>query len=668
MCYGNPIIVVHVDGVEESIIQIAQQLAWLGSALRTSESGSVGRSEAQISAWTNNLPAIFEIEFATDVLEEKSCWHDLFFNPVIAFNFPISSRDHGLIGLEIPIQMMAALGGASHAVEFKGGLMLKGFSCMFVPLQRHGNSIQWHFITNEDNTRLEYLQADQQCPKRALLGSVDQESLASTRAFLGWWGKVTTNLGTTDAKYENINWSPTKEASRPRTTPVLSIRLLNIIEVGVSFAMGPKDSKLHVSRTGHYEKLLQHASKVSVVLYDTRDKRGWLVPSSAVIAHIAKTRHFRKPFSIAGKPVDIISADPARNVCDAAEKMLLENRSTKLFDGDAGSSGLYFEQMVRDIWGSLEDLLGKGTEREFTSDSLMSKGQRLLGWEFMDLVEERSPLHLKETIIKNSCGGWINFAQEIDAIVLFASGFEDVIEPAEGSTNGLCHRWKHVPKDKDYLAAGIPILKTLYERAGSLVTKENQTYQHRQWHHGQMLFENCLSNANSSCNCDRLQQVESKQRMGSGNVIFLGPLKSQGAVIFGKSESSFLLGRSRTRSMGKGNKQNNLPEPHTNFPSLPSVASPLRCGRSPLKPRKPEPIPRQAVEADKEDVKDRSKAIHGMEQEVPDRLSKEFHEGSENMYPRTSEAQRPFPLRVQEQKQDVQQSPNGYKSGMATRF
>jgi hypothetical protein len=665
MCYGNPIIVVHVDGVEESIIQIAQQLAWLGSALRTSESGSVGRSEAQISAWTNNLPAIFEIEFATDGLEEKSCWHDLFFNPVIAFNFPISSRDHGLIGLEIPIQMMAALGGASHAVEFKGGLMLKGFSCMFVPLQRHGNSIQWHFITNKDNTRLEYFQADQQCPKRALLGSVDQESLASTRAFLGWWGKVTTNLGTTDAKYENIDWSPTKKVKRPRTTPVLSIQLLGIIGVGVSFAMGPKDSKLHVSRTGHYEKILQYASKVSVVLYDTRDKRGWLVPSSAVIAHIAKTRHYRKPFSIAGKPVDIISADPARNVYDAAEKMLLENRSTKLFDGDAGSSDLYFEQMVRDIWGWLEKLLEDGTDREFTSDSPMSKGHTLLGWEFMDLVDEKSPLHLKKTILKNSCGGWIKFAQEIDAIVLFARGFENVIEPAEGSTNGLCRPWIHVPIGKDYLAAGIPILKTLYERAGSLVTKENQTcqenqicqenqtYQHRQRHHGQMLFKNCLSNTNSNCNCDRLQQVESTQQMGSGGVIFPVPLECQGAVIFGKPGSSSLLRSITTRSKTKFNKENNPPEPHTKFPGPPGAESPLRCGRSPLEPIKPESILCQAVEADKEDAKDRSKAMRVVEQGVSDRLFKGFHEGAENMYPGTSEAQRPFPLRVQEQKQDV---------------
>jgi hypothetical protein len=78
----------------ETIIQIAQQLAWLGSAFHTSENGSVGRSEAQISARTNHPPFMFNIDFATGALEEKSCWHGLFSNPVIAYNFPIPRMYH----------------------------------------------------------------------------------------------------------------------------------------------------------------------------------------------------------------------------------------------------------------------------------------------------------------------------------------------------------------------------------------------------------------------------------------------------------------------------------------------------------------------------------------------------------------------------------------------
>jgi hypothetical protein len=144
---------------------------------------------------------MFEIKFTMDALEAESCWHVLFSNPVIAYNFPIPSRDDGFLGLEIPIRMMAALAGASHAVEFGDGLILKGFSSMIVPSKSNKNAIQWHFIKNEDNTRLEYCQADQQCQNRAALDRVDRKSLASRRSFLGWWGEVTTNLGTADARY-----------------------------------------------------------------------------------------------------------------------------------------------------------------------------------------------------------------------------------------------------------------------------------------------------------------------------------------------------------------------------------------------------------------------------------------------------------------------------------
>jgi hypothetical protein len=217
--------------------------------------------------------------------------------------------------------------------------------------------------------------------------------------------------------------------------------LKTIIPGELSFAIGPKDSKLHISQTGPYEIILQHVSKAPIVLYDTREKRGWLVPSSAVIAHIAKTRHSRKAFSIAGKIVDIISTDPAQNACDAAEKMLLENGSTKLIDQETGSCDFYFRDMVQGIWNVLELLLACDTKRKSTSGLPlpMTKSRRLRGWEFMDVVDGTSTFTRKETVLEKSCGGWNNFAQDINAIVLFASGFEDVLEPTKDST-GLCRQ------------------------------------------------------------------------------------------------------------------------------------------------------------------------------------------------------------------------------------
>jgi hypothetical protein len=156
---------IRVDGSIGNIVEIAQQLAWLGSALRTSPSGQVAGSQCHI--YPRDPGASFVMQFSVTPLgdEEKSCWQELFFNPVIVYGFPIEKRHFGN-GLEIPIHMMAALGGASKAVEFNGGIVLKGFSSMFVPRQRLGDSVQWHYIRNEDDTRLPYQEADGRCTGR----------------------------------------------------------------------------------------------------------------------------------------------------------------------------------------------------------------------------------------------------------------------------------------------------------------------------------------------------------------------------------------------------------------------------------------------------------------------------------------------------------------------
>jgi hypothetical protein len=150
---------------------------------------------------------------------------------------------------------------------------------------------------------------------------------------LGWWGKTVTHLGTADVNYDNIDWSATKEPDRSATFSGGTIGFQNFATGELSFAVGPKDSKLHISRSGSYQKVIRYASRTPVVLYDTCEKRGWLVPSSAVIAHIAQTRNVREQFSINGKPVNIVPTDPTQNVYEAAENMLLVNASTKLEAG-----------------------------------------------------------------------------------------------------------------------------------------------------------------------------------------------------------------------------------------------------------------------------------------------------------------------------------------------
>ncbi|RDW61992.1 hypothetical protein BP6252_11425 [Coleophoma cylindrospora] len=546
-----------VNGSGEFVIELAQQFAWLATALRTTHTGQVGLCHAVITDITRNSKSTqlqtctFEINTSMENLQsnESSCWHELFFNPVIACGFPIPRRNDEK-GLEVPIHMMTALCGASHAIEYEGGIVIKGFSSMLVPLKRSasGDSIQWHLIRNEDESRLPYWEVDKRCPGRALVDSVDMASLASTRAFLGWWGTTTTHLGTDDANYHNLSWSAIREPQRPATFSGGTLGFQNLGTGEISFSVGPKDGKLHVSRSGPYQRIIKHASNTPVILYDSDEKRSWLVPSSAVIAHIARTRHFREPFFVEEMPVSLISADPRLNVYESAEQTLLINSGTKLASGYLGVGDFFFRDLVLGIWSLLENLMDKDIKKETTADPTIHATLRksLRGWEFMDLVEERSPIRLKETHLEKSSGGWIDLSQDINAVVLFASGFEDIIKPAEEAE--LCHKWKRVPKGKDYLTAAVPLLDRLFEQAGSRLTRKHLTSTYLQWHRGPRLFESCPSYAKFECGCDRIQQICHESALAFGKVIPPGPLQEQGAIIFGQAN---FLGNNSSRLQTK---------------------------------------------------------------------------------------------------------------------
>jgi hypothetical protein len=71
------------------VVEVAQSLAWLGSALRTSQNETVGRSQVRICPHNGASEAEFELKFEVDALPdgEISCWHDLFLNPALLITF-----------------------------------------------------------------------------------------------------------------------------------------------------------------------------------------------------------------------------------------------------------------------------------------------------------------------------------------------------------------------------------------------------------------------------------------------------------------------------------------------------------------------------------------------------------------------------------------------------
>jgi hypothetical protein len=141
--------------------------------------------------------------------------------------------------------------------------------------------------------------------------------------------------------------------------------------------------------------------------------------------------------------------------------------------------------------------------------------------------------------LSNTNGGWPLLINDIDALVLLASGFEDIIIPAKGiGNNGLCRSWQWVPRGKDYLATSSSMLRKLYDRAGYPLDRKylTSTPKKLQWHQGRsILFGPCERSKLHKCRCNRLQQILPKSTIGT--IVSPEFIDNQGAVIFGESVS-----------------------------------------------------------------------------------------------------------------------------------
>ncbi|KAK5203126.1 hypothetical protein LTR96_011048 [Exophiala xenobiotica] len=314
---------------------------------------------------------------------------------------------------------MAGIAGVRHAVEYEGGVVMKGFSSMFVPIKRNGDRVQWHLISSSNSeTRLTYKDALGRCPERVSLEEVDLGSLRTTRAIVGWCSPVSCLLGSDKVGYKNIHYSGADNA----------------------------DTVL----------------KFAGVLYDKGEKRAWLVKASEVILHLAHHRNWLEPFEIKGKRVRLPTTDQGGL---STRDILLRNAQMDLFDCEKYT----FKDMVLNIWSILEFLTDQNVRRDQTPGTIIKGTLResLHGFEFKAVAEERSPYRLKDTPIEKTSGGWLALVRDIDALVLFADGFNDIMRPLLSDDNQqLCRRWRTMPKGKDYLATSVKILKELYDVAG----------------------------------------------------------------------------------------------------------------------------------------------------------------------------------------------------------
>jgi len=209
---------VRCNGLYDSIVDVAESLAWIGSALqessiprrimyRSAKLGLNGNPNSKKGTFAKFLLTFFEEDIPWADKPNASnggCWlRGLLGNPVIANGFPVPLRSDDTPGLEIPLEAMALLVNAPQLTISNNRAVLKGFNSGAVPTSYTDALIRWHFILNDDGRRLSY--GDRRIAESPEISATEAIShIQGVRHILGWTpaagyhiGKPISTLSTT---------------------------------------------------------------------------------------------------------------------------------------------------------------------------------------------------------------------------------------------------------------------------------------------------------------------------------------------------------------------------------------------------------------------------------------------------------------------------------------
>ncbi|KAL8347836.1 hypothetical protein RB601_002860 [Gaeumannomyces tritici] len=521
----NPVtrLVLDVQGTPETIVQVAQVLAWLGAALRCSRykdqpqaTCSVALLTASRSSWAK-MPRISckisfgYMELPTPRFSLGQCWHGLFRKPFVVKGFPIPCRPEPGLGLEIPLDMMAALVGSSKLDLFGAKVFIKGFSAMLVPTLRRGDIVVWHLVAQGD-ARVSYLDWE------GVHEQLTMAEMETARHVVGWCSQVTYDVGGPGANY-NIGRSLLPVAHAGCRLERAEISGGQLIHGTVTFALGAREKPIHVSRDGYIPKLKWITGKY-VILWDEESRRGWLVNGASALLHLlrASLGHSQKDKFKSAFLFDESSFIEAEghNNADSAIEVLINERNLRLplysersetvqsetskgkfsksqLSATRTSKFYCIQDRVEHLYGILEKMIDHQTAVERRDGVQMPEWPRrqLEGWDFREVFADRDPLYPRVATLDTIGKGWVDFTRGIHAITLFGRGFGDLMRPGGQSAAAACTRWSTLPRGGCYLAAAVSDLMEIMRVDGDPDANPRRLSERLLWYSKEASFSPC---------------------------------------------------------------------------------------------------------------------------------------------------------------------------------
>ncbi|ETS80187.1 hypothetical protein PFICI_07716 [Pestalotiopsis fici W106-1] len=490
-------VLVESTGTEYGLAEVTEQLLWLSAALQqptdelytklivaeptgvfipTKESKRPSKAPGFAPEHIGTVDC--SVNFISEPLElspedsSGSCWQSLFHHRMIANGYPIPPRRSKRPGLEIPLDMMAALAGADRLTTFGERLLLKGFSTILFPSTLDDDCIFWHLERTDGNSRISF--ADKRIPPTsqtesfAYVGQINQ-----ARHIVGWAANVKQKIGKDmEANYAvGPSLLSEREANSGFVLEKVNLSAGYYITVGSTFARGRREFGPVIAREGDFRQELRDLKERFIILHDVGTRTAWLSDGLSVLLHLIRANidsgesldgllrqeDLKEMEGKDGRAFETLKTE-SNLWLRARRKINLTPRNETETKVTETSSYIHLGDILKDIMHILWQILDNQADPKDKSPGFqlrLSPWNQLEGYDFRDIARVSRTIKPKKITLRDDAEGWVSLTRAIDAPTLFGRDFGSLLEPTEISSNGICvhcHWNCPVPEDRDILA------------------------------------------------------------------------------------------------------------------------------------------------------------------------------------------------------------------------
>ncbi|KAL3478814.1 hypothetical protein BJX99DRAFT_256222 [Aspergillus californicus] len=409
-----------------------------------------------------------------------ACWSDLFVDAaVVVMPGEVIPRSPLL---KLTFGAMLQLSAVEYPVMVGSGLVLMGYSTALVPMDTNvQGQIIWHLevASGEKQLRKSSLKATQ----GAWLKRQTLEELKTAEVFLGWCADSKVCLGTDSLAADKVKWS--NATIKPTTWRWKGANLQLLAQSAAPVQVGAQlgvswermANTLRFTPGGSYVRCLFSSATEQVILYDVSARRAWLVSLLSVYHHMLLVYQSRL------SSISPLTGNPPITAASDGSPSSLETLR--------GAGGVVIEGTGEDALTVRELIMGFSINFSMTSTHT-SKGTRVYGYEFLDLVVSSPRSELKTATVNRDSLGWAPLLEEIPC--LFCADLGHAIVGMRSSDPDLpCN---YLPTGRDLLASKVDVMDTLCSKQGSALTTAFGR-----------VTRNCVLELKgqlfSQCNCDR---------------------------------------------------------------------------------------------------------------------------------------------------------------------